>query len=262
MTTLVGKILVLLNVALALLMAAFALGVYTRNIEWSADTKKSAQETVARVKALQEELSPSSTKPGTGLWAQLAAAEQYWKDPTQEGQGTHPDAYTRVELFEQIRPRNQKWYADQLTELVETPNQIKKPSYKDGRLEVLKFNLQVYGQPKMVEATDGAGRALRGFKSYKQEYDQRQQEIVAAMKELNKWIDRDAELTEKIGGEHGLRFQIAREIDKTQRVVAEQDYLKPLLVNTAVESDLLVQRREQLEARVKELQGVGVASSR
>ena len=42
-------------------------------------------------------------------------------------------------------------------------------------------------------------------------------------------------------------------------VMHAYEYLKPQLVNSAVESELLVKRQESLKARVEELKAVGVA---
>lgn len=259
MTTLVGKVLVLLNVAVALLMAAWALGVYTRHIEFSMDTNKSAQETVLQVKALADQLDANGTRPGTGLWAHLQSAEAYWANPAR---GAQPlDAYARVQLLERIRPENEKWFQAQLNDLVNSPNPLKRPSYANGLLE-FDPSPRKFGLPKMVEAVDRSGQPLKSLSSYRAEYNDRHLAIVAAMDELKKWIKIDSDLTKQIGGEGGLRYQIAREVDKRQRVGTEQDYLKSLLVNSAVEGELLAQRRADLEARVKELKAVGVASSR
>jgi hypothetical protein len=57
-----------------------------------------------------------------------------------------------------------------------------------------------------------------------------------------------------------LRQRIEDEKVKVKLADEEQAILKPLLVNTAVEAELILRRREMLEQRIKELTGVGVAS--
>jgi hypothetical protein len=245
-----GKILVLINVALSLGLAAWAVGVYTRHTEWSLDTNKSAPEIVLQVQRLQDRLKPAPPKPGFGLWDQLTASEEHWRRSSKG-----------VLTFEPLRPRNQKWFQDQLAELEKTPNPVKRPSYKDGRPEVGQ-QAQDFGLPVMVEATDKAGGALKGLVPYQLEYADTQTRVKNAMDELTRWINEDRDLTEKIGGEKGLRVQIAQEVDKKVRVLTEQEYLKPLLVNSLVEGELLLKRRAPLVARGKELQGVGVAAAR
>src|SRR5579884_603707 len=133
--TLFGKILVFAVTTAALVLCGWAVGVYTRHIEWSADTGKSAQETVAAVTRLQEELKGAGNKPGTGLLPALASAEDFWANPGRSTRGTSLDAYSRVQYLEAQRPENQKWYAEQLNDLASGTREVKRPSYKDGLLE-------------------------------------------------------------------------------------------------------------------------------
>jgi hypothetical protein len=255
MTTLIGKILVLLNVSVALLMAAWAWGVYTRHIEFSADTNKSAQETVVQVNALADQL---GTQAKPGQWAHLQAAEAYWANPA--GAGTPLDAYSRVQLLEKLRPENEKWFQAHLDNLANSnQNQVRRPSYVNGQLEM---DPRQYGRPKLVDAFDRGNQPLKSLSAYRAQYNDLHLSIVSAMDELKKWIKADIDLTQQIGAKGGLRDQLAREVDKREAVIKEQDYVKSLLVNSAVEGELLAQRRADLEARVKELKAAGVASSR
>jgi hypothetical protein len=245
--TLFGKILVVLTTTLSLIMAAWAFGVYTRHLQWSLDTNKSAQETVLQVQRLQDRLAP---KGGSGLWADLTVSEQHWSGSNR-----------RLVTIEPKRPYNQKWFENHLTELTKSVNQVKRPKYKNGVVEVIE-TVQNFGLPVMEDATDKIGQPLKGLDFYRKDYEDRQAVIKVTMDKLAAAIKRDQELTEQIGGPNGLRVQIAREVEKRQGVVSEQDYLKPLLVNSVVEGELLQKRQAALLARVKELQAVGVASSR
>jgi hypothetical protein len=249
--TLFGKILVMLNVTLSLLLCFWAIGVFTRHIEFSADLSKSAPETVMQVRGLQSQLVPENPKPRYGLWDELSASEAHWAD-----------ASPGLKKAEEWRPRNQKWYASKLVELAKSDVPVKKPGYKDARVEVIRNDPDNYGLPAMVEAMDRGGVPLKGKAPYLQEYDDKQRAITVAMDDLTRYCKDDAELTARIGGVSGLRDQIAAEVDKRERVLAEQEFLKPLLVNSRVEGELLSRRRADLESRVKELKGVGVAASR
>jgi hypothetical protein len=241
--TLFGKILVLLNVALSLLLCAWAVGVYTRHIEYSADLSKSAPETVMEVRRLQSRL------VSYGLWDELSASEAHWKKSS-----------PRLQLAEAIRPRNQKWFEAKLVDLGKSTDPIKKPGYENAQCKVTTTEAD-YGLPVMVDALDKAGQPLKGLDPYQKEYADKQVAIKASMDELTRFTKEDAELTVRIGGVGGLRDQIAAEIDKRERVLVEQEFLKPMLVNSRVEGELLFRRRAELESRVKELQGVGVAAS-
>jgi hypothetical protein len=245
--TLFGKILVVLTTAVSLLLAAWAFGVYTRHLQWSMDTNKSANETVLQVQRLQERLTP---KGGSGLWADLTASEQHWSGSNK-----------RLVTIEPKRPFNQKWFDNHLTELTKSANPVKRPKYKNGAVEVIE-TVQNFGLPVMEDATDKIGQPLKGLDFYRKDYEDRQQVIKVTMEKLADAIKKDEQLTEQIGGPNGLRVQIAREVDKRQRVLSEQEYLKPLLVNSVIEGELLQKRQAALEARVKELRAVGVALSR
>ena len=244
--TLFGKILVLLNVTLSLLMAAWAVGVYTGHLHWTID--KSVQESEFEVNQLRERLAPAGK--GFSLYDDLGTAEARWKP-----------ASARFQAMEPLWAKNQKWYEGQLGELKTSGKPVKMASYKAGQAEV-HDDPQNFGLPVMVEATDKGGKPLTGMDPYKKEYDDKQVAIKAVMDDLAKLIVEDKELTEKIGGKDGLRVQLDAEAEKKKGVLAEQDYIKPLLVNSLVEGELLVKRRADLEARVKELRATPVASSR
>jgi hypothetical protein len=240
--TLFGKILVLLNVTLSLLMAAWAVGVYTQHLHWGIE--KSVQQSEFEVNELRDRLSGK----GASLYDDLTTAEGRWK--------------TASPVFQTMEPlwaKNQKWYQEHLVELQTSAKPVKTPSYKGGQLE---FDPNNFGLPLMVEATDKGGKGLTGLAPYKKDYDDKQAAIKVVMDDLKKLIDEDKELTEKIGGKDGLRALIDQEADKKQRVLAEQDYLKPLLVNSLVDGELLLKRQADLEARVKQLRATPVAASR
>jgi hypothetical protein len=242
--TLFGKILVLLNVTVALLMAAWAVGVYTQHVHWGLE--KSVQQSEFELNELRDRLTPGAK--GIGLYDNLNTAEARWKTASPVFQAMEP-----------LRAKNQTWFKAQLDELKTSAKPVKMPSYKAGQVE---FDPKNFGLPVMVEATDKGGKPVTGLDPYKKEYDDKQAAIKAAMDELHKLIAEDEALTKKIGGPNGLRVQLDQEADKKQRVLAEQDYLKPLLVNSLVDGELLQKRRADLEARVKELRAVPVASSR
>jgi len=69
-------------------------------------------------------------------------------------------------------------------------------------------------------------------------------------------------MTIELGGEKKLRHRQELEKEKQERVQAEVDSLKPLLVNSRVEGELLLQRRASLEQRVQELKALGLTATR
>ena len=242
--TLFGKILVLLNVTLSLLMAAWAVGVYTQHLHWTID--KSVQESEFELNQLRERLAPAGK--GFTLYDELGATEARWKA-----------AAPVFQTMEPLWAKNQTWYQEQLAELKTSRGPVKMPSYSAGQLE---FDPNNFGLPKMVDATDKAGNPLTGMEAYAKDYADKQVAIKAVMDDVSKLIADDERLTKEIGGPDGLRARLDREADKKKGVLAEEEYLKPLLVNSLVEGELLQKRQADLEARVKELRARPVASSR
>jgi hypothetical protein len=268
--TLIGKLLVLLTVTVSVAMAFWAFGVYTQRIEWAAKPVpgRTALDELSKRRDL---IKPQN---GYGLLDSVTAAEARWKTAAQNLTGIEP-----------LRAQNQKWYGEQLTLLVKGPGPVKASDYKDGRL-VFDPNTLL---PVLVPAKDPAGQPLQNRDYYVAKYDARKVEIATAMDEIGKWLKpevwealpkkdgvidvdeavkqirrgdldgllvKDAYITEDITR---MRVQLGQERDKRARVLAEIEYLKPQLVNSAVETDLLVKRRATLEARVEELKAVGVA---
>lgn len=238
--TLTGKVLVLLNLTLSLAMAFWAIGVYAQYIDYSTPSAKgSAEQSAGLVFQRNDQIAARQD--------QLAAAEARWRGP-----------YEYVPRIMQQRALNQTWYGQQLAAL-EKGGPVKTVSYKAGQVEL---DPKQYGRPLLVDATDADGQPLQPMENYVMAGQDTNNAIHLAQVELERQTRLDTELTQKIGGDTGRRFQLAREEKKHAEILAEQDYLKPLLVNSLVEGELVIKRQAELEARVKELKAVGVASSR
>jgi hypothetical protein len=239
--TLAGKILLFVNLVLALGMAFWAVGVYTRYIDYKTPAPPGAD--AGPLAKLDSAIKAKSDDKG-----ELSAAELRWKTP-----------YTWLGNLTTQRQLNREWYAKQLVAMQQGPGPVQVASIKAGQPEL---DPKQYGRPLLVEAKDATGQPLQPLTSYEKALTDTRQAILAAQAELEKQIKVDTELTQKIGGDNGVRAQLAREEQKQKDVRAEQEYLRPLLVNSLVEGELLVKRRADLEARVKELKAIGVARSR
>lgn len=239
--TLIGKVLVLLNVVLSVAMAFWAVGVYSHYINYSTPPGRGSAEQNEglvfqrdnQIKARQE---------------QLAAAEARWRGP-----------YAFLPRIAQQRANNRQWYAEQVQAMQKGPGPAKSVTYKAGQVEL---DPKQYGRPLLVDAADVDGQPLQPLQAYVKANEDTNNAIHVAQVELERQTRLDTELTQKIGGDNGLRFQLAREEHKRHEILAEQDYLRPLLVNSLVEGELVTKRQVELKARVKELKAVGVASSR
>ncbi|HJT76393.1 MAG TPA: hypothetical protein VJ739_04250 [Gemmataceae bacterium] len=237
--TLTGKVLVLLNLTLSLAMAFWAVGVCAQYIDYSTDARGSAEQTKGLVLQRNDQIAARQE--------QLKAAEARWRGP-----------YDYVPRIMQQRVNNQEWYGQQLAAM-QKGGPVKAVSYKAGQVEL---DPKQYGRPLLVDATDADGQPLQTLESYLAALADANNAIHLAQVQMEQQTRLDTELTQKIGGDNGLRFLLAREQKKLEDVLAEQHYLEPLLVNSLVEGELLLKRQADLEARVKELKAVGVASSR
>jgi hypothetical protein len=81
-------------------------------------------------------------------------------------------------------------------------------------------------------------------------------EVLEVMDKHKKAVDEDARLTNLLAGTpetKGLRQRHDDEVAKRDGVQAEQRLVRPLFVNVAVDSELVLARTKQLQAREKEL---------
>jgi len=112
-------------------------------------------------------------------------------------------------------------------------------------------------------AKDRAGRPLLPLGTLLAELEGTRKKFDDQVDELGKQKKLDAELTGKIGGPKGLRVLLRYEADKHAKLDEEVAYVRPLLINTAVDADLVVKRQRSLERRKAELEAaLGAAASK
>jgi hypothetical protein len=121
--------------------------------------------------------------------------------------------------------------------------------------------------------TDEMGLPVRGnvisdktYDGYLQELNRLGKEIEATRNKISDKIDAEALLTKKLNGEFdpatrkqvepGLYDLISHEADVQRRAREEVDELKPKYFQELVDSQLLLNRRASLSARVRQLEGL------
>jgi hypothetical protein len=235
--TWVGKILVLVNLAVSLILAAWALALYTGRVDWSNQRPSAERPKLGEVYQRRERIQQAN---GYALWDQVVTAENRWR------------AASRVLPYqEKALADNRTWYAAQLQELRgAAPTPVQDVVYTDGNLVL---DDKALGRPKMQEAKDKAKKPLRGEAHYVKAIADTQAQINTTLAELNRMIKEETDLTKEIGGPEGLRVQLATAVDKHEQVLVEQQFVKPLLINAQVESELVLKRHRQLQARRAEL---------
>jgi hypothetical protein len=234
MTTL-GKLLILINVALSIGMAAFALGLYANRIEW-AGAKPSDSEGV--INTLTTEIKNRQDLLGRSI--------VYWKREAAE--------LARRETF-QLQARD--FYAKQLQAL-QTGKGPGQP------VDVLVqgqggFKPDAAGRPILEMPALQAGPAtLLGRSLLEQNLRRLENEIAAEIEATKKVMDAEAALTARLngqqGGTRGLRYLLAEMQDADKKSAEELRYVKRERINSREAASSLVHRQQQLRQRKETLE--------
>jgi hypothetical protein len=266
MFTVLGKLMVFLIVTVSLLLLGWVAGVLFVQVNWYEQKfgdDGQAQGAFWRVSDRVKARAGGAVSIGQA--DRLRVMENRWKE-----------ADAAVKVAEAARPANRKWYKEQLDALDLRDNPparkdaapVPEPAYvaATGDLVLDPKNL---GRPLFesngvpTAAKDRAGRPLVPLGTYVAELADTKKQIDDQVAELGKQKKLDTELTEKIGGPKGLRVLLKYEAGKHARLDEEVGYVRPLLINTAVDADLVVRRHRSLELRKAELEAaLGAAASK
>ncbi|HZU38341.1 MAG TPA: hypothetical protein VFA18_20620, partial [Gemmataceae bacterium] len=111
------------------------------------------------------------------------------------------------------------------------------------------------GQPDAsTPALDRRGSPLLSHNYYLVEQKKAYDGLNAVLDEYKSAIEKDAQLTDLMLGPQGLQQQMVDERNKRDDLSKEEDSIRPLLLNAAVEFQLIGKRQQQLEKRAEELQ--------
>jgi hypothetical protein len=231
-----GRVLTLVNLALTLTFAFWAVGVYSNHVDLSdkSDPQKSAEDQsiylrrAETVKKLDQSRGPAE--------ARLQSTRN------------------AVARAEELRPALQSWYAAEL-ESLRTGNQPPQaPSYVKDEIQ-----LDKQGYPRMGPVLGPDDRPLRGLDSLaklSQIYKQKLEEIQSVTSAIDERIAEQQKSSTEIGNgqEQGLRRELANVQGKIGQSRERQENLKPKVYNRQVELALLLKRQQGLESRLKELE--------
>jgi hypothetical protein len=227
--TLIGKLLIFLNLGLSMMCAVWAVGVYANRVDWSAQPAK-GEEPAGKLREQQDRLEAARKE--------LEIAFASWKG-------------ARDELMQAQAQRalDHDWYAQQLKHVrseATAANPVKYMIYDPGAA----------GRPKEEPARDRAGKPLESLAAYGTRSDSTRKELENIMDAYRKNIDDDIRLTEELTGtadRKGLHQRLVDERAKQQGLVAEQRLEQPLLIIATVDQELIERRREGLDERLREL---------
>ena len=225
-----GRLSLWLNLSLAVFFAIWGFGLYANRMDWKAESKDRSDQ-LRKLGGEISKLAPEveATRP--------AAVEQDARRPTLNA-----------------------WYAAQLESLHSGKDKPKALVYNKG---VLEYDAQHL--PKLGEVLNSSNQPLNGLASLDaldREYAAVQAQIGKIITEENKLLAEEKQQTIEVNGESGpkgLRGDLAAKEAAEKKSLERQEYLMPILYNRQAELEILLKRKEGLEARLKELQSSKIA---
>ncbi len=246
-----GKTLVLINVAFSVIALAFAIGVYTQEIDWGwkeprkdLDGKRVAAEIVKRLVAHEEGLrSLTLVEPAlsTASTALVAAEDRFW--------------------------RNHLFYEYEIWRLRHDakPIEVKEVKLANG-LPVLDTPGKKIGAP-VLEAPVPA--IAKSQDAYMADLKRLHKEIEVVAQQIAGWIEKENDVTLKLDGVQddkgrkirpGLFDLIENEAQQQRQIKFERNYWQAIVLRTMEEAESFLDRRQRLEStlqRIKEQTGQG-----
>ena len=235
--TFIGKLFVMINLAISLLMAVTAFGLYASGIDWTDRAAKDGQPE-GKLQGLRKEIDD--------VVARLKLAEGSWKS-----------ARADLRAREDVRRIERAWSDGEMAKLAggKGPVQVIDP------VELAKKP----AERMMPRATAFLGQdppALETRVFYDAELETHQKKNTTVRVALTQKVKEDEDLTRTLAGDkegepeprlRGIRREIAEERVKRLGLIDEQGITKALEVNVAVESELILKRLDALDERILEL---------
>lgn len=232
--TLLGKVFVLVNLALSLVMATLAFGVYANGIDWSNNPAKGTQ-SAGRFVAKKAEIDDLSKG--------ITLSYETWRTANKE-----------LLTKEEQRRFDRRWYAAELEKLYTAKGQVLMVAQEKGAADAA-------GRPTLVPAVENEVEKapLQGMQVYHERLKQITEERERIRKELEAKVKEDTELTNQLTGDperktKGLRRLLTEERTKQEGLIAETGIEEALRINREVESELILKRLDSLNERIRELE--------
>ncbi len=231
--TLLGKTFLLVNLALSLVLATLAFGVYANGIDWSNNAAKAGQ-------------------PAGRYVAKKAEIDDLLKG-IQLTYATWHEANRELLVKEEQRRFDRRWYAGELEKL-EATGPVLIVAQDKGPADAA-------GHPTLVPAMENELERvpLQTRKAYQDRMAQIRAENDRIRKELEAKVEEDRRLTNELTGDperktKGLRRLLTDERTKQEGLIAETGIEESLRINREVESELILKRLASINERVRELE--------
>ena len=255
--TFIGKLFVMINLAISLLMAVTAFGLYVSGIDWTDRAAKEGQPE-GKMQTLRKGIDE--------VLARLPLAENSWKAARQEvrdvtkvvGGKTETEKIKGLLIVEDERRNERDWADKEMRKLaggkesvftVDSAASAANPTARPFMVLALAFPGQ---DPPALMTRDVYDERLKDY----------QKQNFTIRENLTKKVKEDEDLTRKLAGDkegdpepriRGIRHEIAEERVKLLGLIDEQGITKALEVNIAVESELILKRLAELDGRIQEL---------
>ncbi|HXG09651.1 MAG TPA: hypothetical protein VNK04_07670 [Gemmataceae bacterium] len=232
MITLLGKVLVCANLIFSMVLATLAFGVYTQRISWAGKT--APDQAKSELDQRREQIRQN--------WEALLAADT-----------RRQTALAEVVQAERQRPADQQWYAAVIRQLQHLPpdKPVQVAVQQEGQMVP---DPQNFGRPTLKNGEDRFKKPLLSWDAYAQRIKEVSDQIAVQQERWAKLAEESTAWTQRLTGPKGLWQRYADEDDKRRRVQAEMDdFVLPQLLNVQVESETLLQRRDELQKRLEEL---------
>jgi hypothetical protein len=247
--TRLGKWLVVFNLGLALMLAAWSFSIYANGIDWA--TPKTGQFAIRAAK-LDE------------VWKGVAPTQADWQS-------------ARAKLANEETPlaAERVWYDQKLHYVLNGPakgkgiGEIAVAAKDDPNARVQKGQILLddQGNPLLVAPRDPMNNPLQllSLAEYNKEDEELLRSIQEVMAQNEKQIEDANKLTDLIIGDkakgvRGFQQRINDEQAKNAAILAEMELVRPQYINTLVELQLVNKRQAQMKKRVEELKKWKVAS--
>jgi hypothetical protein len=249
--TAIGKILVVINVALSLLFLAWSVAIFTQSVDWG--WKEPRKEFGEKVPSELEKRQKADKSAHEAIKHVHAAFLK-----------THKD----LEAHEQTFTRNHLWYTQELAKL-ESEKARAGADIQEVKIKKGTGSPELLGGPTSRPGMVKVEPLLVSLEGYRTVLDNLEKEIKRVSDINKKTLEEAAEITKQLSGIHdedgtilkkGIYHLLDIEARALAQLQAEISHVQPLRIKELVNRAVLIDRRTRLEARVEELRKPKVVS--
>ena len=239
-----AKFLVYTNLVLSLVFLGWALALYMQRLDW----------------APHKSLIKGEIDQKTGIMYRLTEEVRELGEASELGEKRYQNDAYALPAAEKRRLDYQKWYLDQIA-LGERGKDTQGKDVKPPVIELVRDpkDQMLSMDPKDRKPLKSREQDVEPLEIYMEQYRKLKKDIDDTQAEIEKLVEENKQLTERIAGipgkTRGIRGDLEANVNYKRLFDDEMSILKPLLVNQRINVEQQKRRLAELEARYKELQG-------